>query len=44
MAARSKARVCGRSYAGNASSNPAGGMGVCVMLLSCCKVEVSASG
>ena len=34
MAERSKARVCGRSLAGVAGSNPAGGMDVCVV---CCK-------
>ena len=28
---RSKARVCGRSLAGIAGSNPAGGMDVCVL-------------
>ena len=28
---RSKARVCGRSFAGIAGSNPAAGMGVCLL-------------
>ena len=31
IAERSKARVCGRSLAGVADSNPAGGMDVCVV-------------
>ena len=31
VAERSKARVCGRSLAGVAGSNPAGGMDVCVV-------------
>ena len=35
VADRSKARVCGRSLAGIAGSNPAGGMDVCV-LCECC--------
>ena len=34
MAERSKARVCGRSHAGVAGSNPARGMDVCIV---CCK-------
>ena len=34
MAARSKAWTCGRSLAGIAGSNPAGGQDVCVM---CCR-------
>ena len=33
MAERSKAMVCGRSLAGVAGSNPAGGMDVCVMCI-----------
>ena len=33
VAERSKARVCGRSLAGVAGSNPAGGMKACVV---CC--------
>jgi hypothetical protein len=45
VAARSKARVCGRSVAWIMGSNPAGGDGcfslVCVI---CCQVDVSASG
>ena len=45
MAAQSKAWVWGRSLAGIASSNPAGGHG-CLSLMSvvCCQVEVSATG
>ena len=31
VAERSKARVCGRSLAGTAGSNLAGGMGVCLL-------------
>ena len=31
LAERSKARICGRSLAGIAVSNPAGGMDVCVV-------------
>ena len=31
FAEQSKARVCGRSLAGVAGSNPAGGMNVCVV-------------
>ena len=31
MAARSKARVCGRSLPGIAGSNPTGGMDVCLL-------------
>jgi hypothetical protein len=46
VAARSKAWVCGRSLAGIAVSNPAGGMDVCLSLVHvvCCQVKVSASG
>ena len=46
VAARSKAWICGRSLAGIAGSNPAGGMDVYVCRVSvvCCQVEVSASG
>ena len=44
MAERSKASVCSRSPAGIASSNPAGGMDVCVLCVVCCQVEVSATG
>jgi hypothetical protein len=45
-AAWSKAWVCGRSLAGIAGSNPAGGMYVCISLVSvvCCQVKVSATG
>jgi len=35
MAERSKARVCGRSLAGIAASNPAGGMDVSLLSLLC---------
>ena len=31
MAVRSKAWVCGRSFAGIVGSNPAGGMDVCLL-------------
>ena len=44
MAARSKACVCGRSVAGIAGSNPAGGMGVSLVSVVSCQVGVSASG
>ena len=42
MAERSKARVCGRSLAVTADSNP-GGMHGCLSVVSvvCCKVKVS---
>ena len=44
MAARSKAWVCCRSFAGIAGSNPAGGMEVFSLVnIVCCQVEVSAS-
>jgi hypothetical protein len=33
VAKRSQARVCGRSLAGVAGSNPAGGMNVCVVCI-----------
>ena len=44
MAARFQVWVCGRSLAGIVGSNPAGGMDVCLSLVSvvCCQVEVSA--
>ena len=44
MAARSNAWVCGRTLPGIAGSNPFGGMGVCLMRVVCCQVEVSATG
>ena len=46
VVAPSKARVCGRSLAGIASSNPAGGMDVSLSIVSvaCCQVEVCATG
>ena len=37
VAKLSKARACGRSLAGVAGSNPAGGMGICVV---CCGVWI----
>jgi hypothetical protein len=40
-AERSKARVCGRSLAGVAGSNPAGDVDVCVV---CCQLDVCATG
>jgi hypothetical protein len=45
VAALFKAWVCGRSLAGIAGLNPAGGHG-CLSLVNivCCQVEVSASG
>ena len=44
MAARSKAWVYGRSLAGIAGSNPAGGHGcLSVLIVVCCQVEVSAT-
>jgi hypothetical protein len=45
VAARSKTWVCGRSLAGIAGSNPAGGNG-CLSVVSvvCYEVEVSATG
>jgi hypothetical protein len=45
VATRTKVWVCGRSLAGIASSNPAGGMDVCLSVVSvvCCQVEVSAT-
>jgi hypothetical protein len=35
VAARSKACVCGRSLAGTAGWNPAGGVGVCLLCFLC---------
>ena len=44
MAARSKACVFGHSPAEIVSSNPTGGMDVCLLLsVVCCQVEVSAT-
>jgi hypothetical protein len=44
VAARSKAWVRGRSLAGIAGSNPAGGMNVCLLWILCVvQVEVSAT-
>jgi hypothetical protein len=44
MAAQTKAWVCGRSLAGIAGSNPAGGIdGLSVVNVVCCQVEVSAT-
>ena len=43
LAARSNALVCGRSLAGIAGSNPAGGMDVCLFVSAVCyQEEVSA--
>ena len=44
MPARSKSWDCGRSLAGSAGSNPAGGMDMSVVSVVCCQVEVSATG
>ena len=44
VAARSKALVCGRSFPGIVSSNPAGGIEVSLWSVVCCEVEVSAPG
>ena len=46
VAARSKTWVCGRSHAGIAGSNAAGGGQGCLSVVSvvCCQVEVSATG
>ena len=44
VAERSKARVCGRSFAGIARSNSAGGMDVSLVSVVCCQVEVSVTG
>ena len=41
---RSKAWIWGRSLAGIAGSNPAGGMDVCVVSVVRCQAEVSTSG
>jgi hypothetical protein len=41
VAAQSKARVCGRSLASTAGSNPATGMDVSLVRVVCCQVEVS---
>jgi hypothetical protein len=41
---RSKARVCGRSLAGVTGLNPAGGMHVCLVIVVCWQVKVSATG
>jgi hypothetical protein len=43
VAARSKAQVSGRSPAEIVGSNSTVGMDVCVLLLLCCQVEVSAT-
>jgi hypothetical protein len=39
VAERSKARICGRSPAGIVSSNPVGGMDVCLLLSLVCVVR-----
>jgi hypothetical protein len=43
VAVRSKARVCGRTLAGLAGSNPADGC-LSVVSVVCCQVEVCATG
>ena len=43
VAARSKACVCGRSFAEIVDSNPRGGMVVCLFWVLFCQVEVSAT-
>jgi len=43
VVARSMACVSGRPIVGTAGSNPAGGMGVCLVWLVSCQVEVSSS-
>lgn len=42
MVMRSKASVCGRSFAGTVASNSAAGMDDSVVNVECCQVEVSA--
>jgi len=44
VAVRSKDRVCVRSLAGFASSNPTRDMDSLLVTVVCCQVEVSASG
>jgi len=44
VAARSKERVCDRSLAEIASSNPTRDMDSLLVTVVCCQVEVSASG
>jgi len=44
MASRSKACVCGRSIAGTAGLNSAGGMDVCLVNVVCCQAEISVTG
>ena len=44
VAARSKAWVCGRSFAGSSGCNPAGGMNASLLWVLCCQVEIYASG
>jgi hypothetical protein len=45
VAAPSEAWACGRLFAGFVSSNPAGGMEVCLFLsVVCCQVQVYATG
>jgi hypothetical protein len=45
VAARFKEWVCGRSLAGIAGSNPAGGMDACLLwVLYVCQAEASATG
>jgi len=45
VAVRSKAWVCGRSFAGVAGSNPTGSMDICLFRILCVmKVEISEMG
>jgi hypothetical protein len=46
VAERSKARVCGRSLGEFVGSNSAGGMDVCLSVVSvvCCQIEVCKTG
>jgi hypothetical protein len=44
VAAQCRVWVCGRSLAGIAGSNIAGGMDVCQLCVMWCQVEVSATG
>jgi hypothetical protein len=42
VAASSNLWIYSRSLAGIAGSNPTGGMGICLVCVVCCQVEVSA--
>jgi hypothetical protein len=41
LAARPRSWFCGLSFAGNGGSNPAGGMGMSLVSVVCCEVEVT---